>query len=89
MQRRDRIDIIYDMLRTIQVQQGKIRPTRLMYKANMAHGQMQGYLNELEEKGFIRKQAEKGHEFLILTESGYRFIVKIKEMKEFGSMFGI
>jgi len=88
MQRRDRIDIIFDMLTAIQQKQ-KIKPTHLMYKANMTHGQMKGYLDELKAKEFVTVSAEKGQKYFILTDNGYRFILKIKEMKEFEKTFGL
>ena len=88
--KRERIDIIEDMLLSIKDKGGKIKPTHLMYKANLAHSQMNSYLEELIEKNFIEKTKNKGNNtYLILTDKGFKFIEKINEIKEFEKTFGL
>ena len=89
MGKRERIDIILDILSTIQNKGDKIKPTHLMYKANLAHGQMIGYLEELIYKNFVKKINFGDYEYIILTENGAKFIEKIQEMKEFEKTFGL
>ncbi len=85
--KRDRIDIISDMLESIQNKGGEIKPTHLMYKANLAHRQLKSYLEELLEKHFIEKVQHKNNEYIIITDNGRQFIQKINEMKKFEDMF--
>ena len=54
--KRDRSHVILDMLLSIQEKGGEIKPTHLMYKANLAHKQMKSYLEELTEKNFIKNR---------------------------------
>ena len=87
--KRSRIDIIADMLLSIQNKGGEIKPTHLMYKSNLSHTQMKSYLEELIEKEFIDKTRKEHYEYIILTDKGYSFIQKLREMKEFEETFGL
>ncbi len=87
--KRSRIDIIHDIILSIQRKGGKIKPTHLMYKANLSYNQMNQYLEELIEKDIIRKVTEKRSNYFIITEKGYNFAEKILEMRNFEKTFGI
>jgi len=87
--KRNRIDIIEDMLISIRKNGGEIKPTHLMYKSNLAHTQMKSYLEELTEKKFVMKVKKNSHEYIIITDRGHDFVQKIKEMKEFEKTFGL
>ncbi|PIN80215.1 hypothetical protein COV13_03925 [Candidatus Woesearchaeota archaeon CG10_big_fil_rev_8_21_14_0_10_32_9] len=87
--KRDRMQIIEDMLSAIQSKGGEIKPTHLMYKSNLSHNQMSSYLEELIEKEFIGKIAKKNYEYLIITDRGHKFLNKLREMKEFEESFGL
>ncbi|MBI3035745.1 hypothetical protein HYY71_05480, partial [Candidatus Woesearchaeota archaeon] len=68
---------------------GKIKPTHLMYKSNLAHGQMISYLDELVEKNFIKKMKKGNNEYITITDKGCEFVQKLREMKEFEKAFGL
>jgi predicted transcriptional regulator len=87
--KRDRLDIIFDMFMAIQNKGGSIKPTHLMYKANLSHTQMQGYLDDLLNKEFIGKTKRKNYQYLIITNKGFDFFNKLREMKDFEDTFGI
>lgn len=76
------------MLVSIQNKGGEIKPTHLMYKANLAHRQMKSYLDELIAKNFVQRISRKDYEYLIITDDGSRFVQKLGEMKEFEDLFG-
>jgi predicted transcriptional regulator len=90
--RRTRIDIISDILVAIQNKGGRIKPTHLLYKANLSYQLLSEYLEELQGKEFIReemvgkKQVKKE---IILTEKGYGFLDQYNKMKEFQESFGL
>ena len=87
--KRSRVDIVADMLGSIQEKGGEIKPTHLMYKSNLSHSQMNSYLEELVSQQFISKIKKEHYEYIIITDKGVSFLNKVKEMKEFEKAFGL
>ena len=87
--KRTKIEIISDMLESLVNKGGSIKPTHLMYKSNLAHGQMHIYLDELVLKEFVKKTKKGEYDYVIITDKGCEFMHKLKEMKEFEKAFGI
>ena len=77
------------MLDSISEKGGEIKPTHLMYKSNLSHIQMKTYLDDLMDNDFIKKIKRKTYEYIILTDRGFQFLQKLKEMEEFEKTFGI
>lgn len=87
--RRGRLEIINDMLKSIQNKGGKIKPTHLLYKSNLSHSKMKEYLEELMKKGMIEEQIEKEKKMIHITDKGHNFLVEFERIKEFSDSFGI
>ncbi|MBI4147989.1 hypothetical protein HY490_01735 [Candidatus Woesearchaeota archaeon] len=87
--RRNRLEIIHDMLRVTNDLGGKILPTHLLYKSNLSHERMKGYLEELKEKKLITELQEKEKLFFAITDDGRRFLMQYKQLKEFTEAFGL
>jgi len=78
------------MLNCIKNNKGRIKPSHLLYKANMAHTQMKSYLEELISKEYVEVEITKNNrEYFLITDKGLILIDKIKEIKEFDDVFGI
>ena len=77
------------MLLAIQKKGGTIKPTHLLYKANLSHDALQRYLTELISAGLLSEEEEKGKKMYVLKEAGHNFLEKYRKFKEFSDAFGI
>ncbi|MEA3294010.1 MAG: winged helix-turn-helix domain-containing protein [Euryarchaeota archaeon] len=79
IRRRDRLEVIYDILKIIRHYNNSIKPTPLLRYSNLSSQSFSDYLSELLEKGFVKEITdEKGKKFLTLTDKGFRYLEKYK-----------
>ena len=89
MSRRNRSEIIYDMLDALAKNRGRLKPTRLLYKANLSHAQMKDYVEELVQKDLIVLVQEKKAQYYEITEEGYAFLHKLNRVLEMSDALGL
>ena len=89
VKRRGRLDIIADMLRSIQNKGGEIKPTHLLYKSNLSHAKLKEYVDVLLNKGMIEEQQVKGRKMFFMKEQGHKFLLEFERIKEFSDSFGL
>jgi len=89
VKRRGRLEIIADILRSVQDKGGRIKPTHLLYKSNLSHTKLKEYLETLVEKGMIEEQVVKGKKTIIMKEEGHKFLLEFDRIKEFSDSFGL
>lgn len=87
-ERRDKLRIIFDMLKSMQDKGGKIKPTHLLYKSNLSHSKMKVYLKELMERDLVQENFHEGNKIYIITKDGLKFINDYNKIREFTDSFG-
>ena len=87
--KRNKADIVNDMLRIIRENGDKIKKTHLMYKANLSHKQMESYLSELVKNNLIEKNTSEKKHSIKVTKKGDDFLIKYTQVKEFEKTFGL
>jgi predicted transcriptional regulator len=88
-EKRDRLQIIFDILKAVEDRRGKIKPTHLLYKSNLSHERLKKYIEELSEKSLIAEEATKHGKLFVLTDQGFKFLQDYKKMREFTESFGL
>lgn len=89
VKRRGKLEIIADILRSIQNENSKIKPTHLLYKSNLSHAKLKEYISMLLEKGMIEEQMVKGKKMFFMKEQGHKFLLEFDRIKEFSDSFGL
>ncbi len=77
--KRDRLEVIYDILKIIRHYNNSIKPTPLLRYSNLSSQSFSEYLSELLKKGFIKEIIdENGRKFFTLTDKGFEYLEKYK-----------
>lgn len=87
--KRNRLEIIRDILEVIKSKNGRIKPTHILYKSNLSHGMMDQYLNELLEKEFIVETLASGKKTYGVTEKGANYLNQYSLIANFTDSFGL
>lgn len=88
-ERRSKLEIVGDILNSIQAKGGSIKPTHLLYKSNLSHDRMKLYVEELKSKGLIEETELKKKKMFSITDKGFDFLASYKKVKELEDAFGI
>lgn len=77
--KRDRLEMIFDILDIIRNHQNSIKPTPLLRHSNLSSQSFTEYLNELLEKDLIKEITDENErKFLTLTDKGFKYLDKYK-----------
>ena len=88
-ERRNKIEIISDILHVIYENNGKIKPTKILYKSNLSHTKMKTYLQELKEKNLINETEKENTKYYSITNGGIKFLEEYGRITEFMKSFGL
>jgi predicted transcriptional regulator len=88
--KRDRLEIIHDILHVIQQKGSGIKPTHILYKSNLSHQMLTEYLGELIKKEFIEEVTDKKKKkFYTLTDKGFNYLSEYKVIRDFADSYGL
>ncbi|MEM3113176.1 MAG: winged helix-turn-helix domain-containing protein [Candidatus Pacearchaeota archaeon] len=87
--KRNKLEIIKDILQVIRSRNGKIKPTHILYKSNLSHQMMEEYLRDLKEKDFIQEHKTKTGRTFSITEKGLNYLNQYSVIIEFTESFGL
>ena len=77
--KRDRLEVIYDILRLIRDHHNSIKPTPLLRYSNLSSSSFSEYCDELSSKGFIKEITDgKGRRYITLTDKGFKYLEKYR-----------
>ncbi|MCX9084324.1 MAG: winged helix-turn-helix transcriptional regulator [Candidatus Methanoperedens sp.] len=77
--KRERLEMIFDILTIIRNHQNSIKPTPLLRQSNLSSQSFTEYLNELLEKDLVKEITDENErKFLTLTDKGFKYLEKYK-----------
>lgn len=87
--KRNRLEIIKDILEVIKNKSGKVKPTHILYKSNLSHQMMEQYINELKQKDMILEGKMGNGKTYAITNKGIDYLSKYRMISEFTKSFGL
>jgi predicted transcriptional regulator len=84
---RSQMRIYVDIMRVIQREDNRAKPTRILYGANLSHDRLLKHLEELKTLGVIEEIANE-ERFYKLTQKGVEFLNQFRAVERFAGAFG-
>jgi predicted transcriptional regulator len=75
--KRDRLGVIYDILKIVQDNRNSIKPTPLLRKSNLSSQSFTEYYKDLLSKDLIKEIPDmKGRKYISLSDKGFKYLEK-------------
>ena len=85
---RSQMKIYVDIMRVIQREENRAKPTRILYGANLSYDRLLKHLAELKTLGVIEEIVESDDRFYKLTQKGIEFLNQFRAVERFATAFG-
>lgn len=89
MAKRERLEVIHDILLIIRDNTKPIKKTPLLRKSNLSSSRFSEYYEQLTENQFIETIEIKGESFIQLTDKGKKYLEKYRGILDFIDEFGL
>ncbi len=77
--KRERLEVIFDILKLISSHHNSIKPTPLLRQSKLSSGSFSEYYRELIAKGLIKEIADaEGKRYVTLADKGFRYLERYK-----------
>jgi predicted transcriptional regulator len=83
------MQVIADVLRAIENENGISKPTHILYKANLSHKLLREHLNTLLQKGFIEVVIDGNRTYYKITDKGRNFMSEFRKIEKLAQVFGL
>jgi predicted transcriptional regulator len=88
--KREKLEIIYDILKIVSKNHNSIKPTPLLRYSNLSSKSFNKYYEELLKKELIKEIIDKkGKKYITLTDNGFKYIEKYKLINGFIEEFNL
>lgn len=88
--KRDRLEIIHDILQVIREKGDRIRPTHILYKSNLSHQMLTAYMTELIDKGFVEEKTDKkSKKTFVLKDKAFNYLKDYSMIRNFMESYGL
>ncbi len=77
-----RFEIYLEMLAIVR-DEGRVKPTHVLQRANLSHDRFAKYLGDLVSKGLIVEDRSDGNRSYFLSSSGRLFLEEVNKTEEF------
>ncbi len=81
--KRERLEVVRDILKIIQDNHNSIKPTPLLRHSNLSTKRFSIYLKELLEKEFVKEMKDKTGKHISITVKGFRYLEKYQNIVNF------
>ena len=83
MAKREKLEIIYDILNTIRSNKNMMKLTPLLRKSNLSSTRFKEYYAELLHRNLLKEAENEGSRHVSVTEKGFRFLEKYHTILDF------
>lgn len=87
--KRDRLQILHDVLSAIQEKGPEAKPTHVLYKANLSHKVLTEYMEEVLSQNLAQEKEVDGKKTYSLTEKGFKFLQDFQVVQNFLESYGL
>jgi predicted transcriptional regulator len=88
--KRERLEIIHDILEIIRKNNNSIKVTPLLRYSNLSSNNFKDYLKELKKKNLVKEMIDKKEKkHITLTDNGFKYLEKYDYIKGFINEFNL